>query len=132
MSIACSVAGGDLVGLAPTRIGRVIYLAGEDSPSALVCRIHAIGKHLSQQARESIEANRTLEPIMGKRLDVRIDRHLACVIEFCADARLIVLDTLSPIHGLDENSNGDMARLVATLEYVATNTGASVLYLSQG
>jgi len=40
-----------------------------------------------------------------------------------------VLDTLSRIHGLDENSNGDMARLVSTLEYVAARTGASVLYL---
>lgn len=129
MSIASSVAGGDLVGLAPTRTGRVIYLAGEDPPPALVCRIHAIGKHLNQQARESIAANLTLEPIMGKRLDVMIDRHLARVIEFCAGARLIVLDTLSRIHGLDENSNGDMARLVATLEYVAASTGASVLYL---
>lgn len=129
MSIACSVAGGDLVGLAPARTGRVIYLAGEDPPPALVCRIHAIGKHLSPPARESIVDNLILEPIMGKRLDVMIDRHLARVIEFCAGARLIVLDTLSRIHGLDENSNGDMARLVATLEYVAASTGASVLYL---
>ncbi|WP_373873394.1 AAA family ATPase, partial [Aeromonas caviae] len=36
-----------------------------------------------------------------------------------AGARLIVLDTLSRIHSLDENSNGDMARLVATLEHIA-------------
>ncbi|EAR5731518.1 AAA family ATPase [Salmonella enterica] len=129
MSIACSVAGGDLVGLAPAHTGRVIYLAGEDPPSALVCRIHAIGQHLNQQAREAIAENLTLEPIMGKRLNVMDDRHLARVIEFCADARLIVLDTLSRIHSLDENSNGDMARLVATLEYVAASTGASVLYL---
>ncbi|HBN9631097.1 replication protein A [Pseudomonas aeruginosa] len=129
MSIACSVAGGDLIGLAPARTGRVVYLAGEDPPSALVCRVHAIGKHLSQQAREAIAENLTLEPILGNRLNVMEDRHLARVIEFCADARLIVLDTLSRIHSLDENSNSDMARLVATLEYVAASTGASVLYL---
>lgn len=129
MSIACSVAGGDLVGLAPTHSGRVIYLAGEDPQPALVCRIHAIGKHLSQQAREAIAENLTLEPILGKRLDVMDDRHLAHVIEFCAEARLIVLDTLSRIHTRDENSNGDMAQLVATLEHVAVRTGASVLYL---
>ena len=30
MSIACSVAGGDPVGLAPARTGRVVYLAGEE------------------------------------------------------------------------------------------------------
>ncbi|WP_442865500.1 helicase RepA family protein [Acidocella sp. MX-AZ03] len=129
MSIACSVAGGDLVGLTPAHSGRVVYLAGEDPPPALVCRVHAIGQHLNQQAREAVAENLTLEPIMGKRLDVMNDQHLARIIAFCADARLIVLDTLSRIHSLDENSNGDMARLVATLEYVAASTGASVLYL---
>lgn len=129
MSIACSVAGGDLVGLAPAHSGRVIYLAGEDPPPALGCRIHAIGKHLSQAAREAIAENLILEPIMGKRPNVMDDRHLTRIVEFCAGARLIVLDTLSRIHNLDENSNGDMARLVATLEHVAASTGASVLYL---
>ncbi|PPU75233.1 helicase RepA family protein [Xanthomonas cucurbitae] len=129
MAIACSVAGGDLVGLAPACAGRVVYFAGEDPEVALERRIHAIGQHLNQQAREAIAQNLTLEPIMGKRLNVMDERHLVRVIEFCAGARLIVLDTLSRIHDRDENSNGDMARLVATLEYVAVSTGASVLYL---
>ena len=39
------------------------------------------------------------------------------------------IDTLSRIHALDENSNGNMAHLVAVLEHVAATTGASVLYL---
>lgn len=129
MSIACSVAGGDLLNLKPQHTGRVVYLAGEDPEAALIRRVHAIGKHLNQQAREAIAENLTLEPVMGKRLNVMDDLHLARVIEFCADSRLIVLDTLSRIHSLDENSNGDMARLVATLEHVAASTGASVLYL---
>ena len=118
MSIACSVAGGDLVGLAPAHTGRVVYLAGEDPPPALVRRIHAIGQHLGHAARQAIAENLALEPIMGKRLNV-----------MDAGARLIVLDTLSRIHALDENSNGNMAHLVAVLEQVAATTGASVLYL---
>lgn len=129
MSIACSVAGGDLVGLVPAHFGRVVYLAGEDPPPALKCRVHAIGKHLSQRAREAITKNLTLEPIMGQRMNIMDNRHLSRVIEFCGDARLIVLDTLSRIHRLDENSNGDMARLVGTLEHIAASTGASILYL---
>ena len=128
MSIACSVAGGDLVGLAPSP-GRVIYLAGEDPQPALVRRVHAIGKHLNQSAREAIAQNLILEPIMGKRLNVMDTAHLRRVIDYSAGSRLIVLDTLSRVHNLDENSNGDMARLVSTLEHVAANTGASVLYL---
>lgn len=129
MSIACSVAGGDLVGLAPALKGKVVYLAGEDPDVALVRRIHAIGQHLDRRAREAIAENLILEPIMGKRLNVMDDRHLARINEFCAGTRLIVLDTLSRIHDKDENSNSDMARLVATLEHVAASTGASVLYL---
>ncbi|HQT82314.1 MAG: replication protein A [Ferrovum sp. 37-45-19] len=129
MSIACSVAGGDLVKLTPLHTGRVVYMAGEDPAPALIRRIHAIGKHLAPSAREAIAENLTLEPIMGKRLNIMDDRHLARLIEYCADSRLIVLDTLSRIHQLDENSNGDMAKLVGTLEYVAATTGASVLYL---
>jgi regulatory protein RepA len=129
MSIACSVAGGDLVGLAPTHTGRVVYLAGEDPPPALVRRIYAIGQHLGHAARQAIAENLALEPIMGKRLNIMDETHLRRVIEYSAGARLIVLDTLSRIHALDENSNGNMAHLVAVLEQVAATTGASVLYL---
>jgi RecA-family ATPase len=129
MAIACNVAGGDVANLKPRRTGRVVYLAGEDPEPALIRRVHAIGQHFSQSAREAIADNLILEPIMGIRLDVMKKRHLASVVELCADARLIVLDTLSRIHTLDENSNGDMARLVATLEHVAARTGAAVLYL---
>jgi RecA-family ATPase len=109
--------------------GRVVYLAGEDPQPALVRRVHAIGQHLNQSAREAIAENLMLEPIMGKRLNVMDEAHLRRVIDYSAGARLIVLDTLSRIHSLDENSNGDMAHLVSVLEHIAATTGAAVLYL---
>ncbi|MCK1975372.1 helicase RepA family protein, partial [Bacillus safensis] len=62
-------------------------------------------------------------------MDVMNESKRAEVIEQCEGARLIVLDTLSRIHTLDENSNGEMAQLVAKLEEIATITKASVLYL---
>jgi hypothetical protein len=55
--------------------------------------------------------------------------HLKRVIEYCTDTRLVVIDTLSRVHDLDENSNSDMARLVATLEHIADSTEASILFL---
>jgi hypothetical protein len=94
-----------------------------------VRRVHAIGQHLNQSAREAIAENLMLEPIMGKRLNVMDEAHLRRVIDYSAGARLIVLDTLSRIHSLDENSNGDMAHLVSVLEHIAATTGAAVLYL---
>lgn len=129
MSIACCVAGGDVLGLNPAKTGQVIYLAGEDPESALVQRVHAIGKHLGKAARESIADNLVLESIMGKRLNIMDELQMQYMLESCNGARLIVLDTLSRIHQLDENSNGDMAQLVSRLEQVAYITGASVLYL---
>jgi RecA-family ATPase len=129
MAVACRVPGGDLLGLSPKYTGRVLYLAGEDPEPALIRRVHAIGKHLNQSAREAIAENLTLEPIMGRRLNIMDEAHLRRVIDYSVDVRLIVLDTLSRIHDLDENSNGAMARLVSTLEYIAATTGASVLYL---
>ncbi|MFL8112949.1 helicase RepA family protein [Xanthomonas vasicola] len=129
MAIACSAAGGDLVGLAPACTGRVVYFAGEDPEVALVRRIHAIGQHLNQQARENIAENLTIKPVMGTLMNVLDDAQRAALIKFCSGARLIVLDTLSRIHDRDDNSNGDMAKLVATLEHIAARTGASVLYL---
>ena len=107
----------------------MVYLAGEDPQPALVRRVHAIGQHLNQSAREAIAENLMLEPIMGKRLNVMDEAHLRRVIDYSAGARLIVLDTLSRIHSLDENSNGDMAHLVSVLEHIAATTGAAVLYL---
>lgn len=129
MAIACSVAGGDVVNLRPQHTGRVVYLAGEDPEPALIRRVHAIGQHLNPSAREAIAENLVLLPIMGAMLNIMDERYRTRVIEFCTGARLIILDTLSRIHSLDENSNGDMARLIATLEHVAASTGASVLYL---
>lgn len=129
MSIACSVAGGDLLGLEPKKAGRVVYLAGEDPEAALVRRVNAIGKHLSVSAQQSIAENLSLASVMGKGLNVMNKQSFTWVIDHAKDARLIVLDTLSRVHCLDENSNGDMSRLVTTLEQIAVVTGASVLYL---
>lgn len=129
MSIACSVAGGDLLQLGHEQSGRVVYLAGEDPEPALVGRVHSIGQHLNKRAREEIARNLTLEPIMGRGLNVMVKPHRDWLIEQGSGARLIVLDTLSRVHCLDENSNGDMSRLVSTLEHIAVETGASILYL---
>ena len=133
MQAAMSIAGGtdetDLLGLRPAKSGRVLYLAAEDPEIALVRRVHAIGQHMHDEARQAIARNLVLQPIFGKRLNVMNVQHLRSVIDAARGARLVVLDTLSRIHELDENSNGDMARLISQLEHVAASTGAAVLFL---
>lgn len=119
----------DLLGLRPMKRGRVLYIAGEDPEPALHHRIHAIGAHLSDEAKNLIAEHLRLEAVMGARLDIMHEAHVDRIIEAAAGYRLIVMDTLSRIHTLDENDNGDMARLLAQLEFVAKHTGASVLFL---
>ena len=41
--------------------------------------------------------------------------------------RLIILDPLARLHGLDENSNGVMTAAISAAERIATETGAAVL-----
>jgi RecA-family ATPase len=128
MAVAGGIQETDLLNLKPSKPGRVLYLAGEDPEAALVRRVHAIGQHMHQEAHQAIAQNLVLQPILGKRLDIMNHQHLRSVIEAAQGARLVVLDTLSRIHGLDENSNGDMARLISQLEYVAAQTGARACY----
>jgi hypothetical protein len=66
---------------------------------------------------------------MGSRLNIMNETHMQRVIEYSMGTRLIVFDTLSRFHQLDENSNGDMAGLISTLEHIASKTGASILFL---
>lgn len=129
ISIACCVAGGDLIELAPQTTGKVIYLAGEDPSQVLLHRLHAIGQYLQPAARVAIAENLKIDPILGKRLNLMDTSCQDQLIAQATDTRLVVLDTLSRIHHLDENSNGDMARLISVLEYISHSTGAAILFL---
>lgn len=129
MSVACYAPGGDTIRISPRHNGPVVYMAAEDPEAALIQRVHAIGKHLNPQARQAIAENLTIEPILGKHLNVMSGAGVELLLSKSEGARLLVLDTLSRVHQLDENSNGDMARLVSTLEHVAAKSGAAVLYL---
>lgn len=129
MSVATGVESADLVGLRPTQHGPVAFFAGEDPSAVAKRRFHAIGKHLDPQARSAVAENIRFFPVMGKQLDVTYQSWQDWIIDTCHGCRLIVFDTLSRIHNLDENNNGDMSRVVSILEYIASKTGAAVLYL---
>ena len=129
MAVACHVPGGDLLGLNPTQHGRVFYIAGEDPELALMQRLYSMSSHLDPESRQSIAENLVIDPIMGKQLNLVSDDQRKALMEKCRGARLLVIDTLSRVHQLDENSNGDMARLIAAFEDIAKVTGAAVLFL---
>ncbi|NWB63719.1 helicase RepA family protein [Pseudomonas sp. F1002] len=138
IAVACHVPEGDLLEIAPPSNGPVVYLALEDSEQVLAHRIHSIGRCIRKRSNHSSDAaealdciagSLTIEPMMGKRLDVMTNEGMEAVLKLHENPRLIVLDTVSRIHGLDENSNRDMSLLISRLEELAIKSGAAVLLI---
>lgn len=129
MAVACGIKGGDLLGLAPMHSGRAVYLAVEDPETVLQHRVHSIGTHLDPAAQDAIAERLSVFPMLGQAVDIQDPETLEILVEYCSDARLVILDTLSRIHTGDENSNGEMAQLIGTLEYLAAKSGAAVVFV---
>ncbi|MHB1609843.1 MAG: helicase RepA family protein [Acidiferrobacter thiooxydans] len=121
--------GGDTVGITPGGHGRVVYLAAEDPQPVLQHRLHAIGSRLSPESRVTADGGVDLLSLVGVGLDVGDAEQHKDLIAFCQGSRLIIIDTISRVHRLDENSNGEMAQLLILLERIARQTGAAVLFL---
>lgn len=129
---ALAVATGvDTVGIAPERTGRVVYLAAEDPKNVLHHRLRAIsvGKGLSQTDAEKAQEKIDLLSVVGAGLDIGDTEQRKGLIDYCAGARLVIVDTISRAHRMDENSNGEMAQLLMYLEAIARQTGAAILFL---
>jgi hypothetical protein len=111
--------------------GCVCILNAEDQAAVLINRLHAIGRLLSKEARESLVQNYILEDLYGRGVDIMESKWQDAIIEMAGrnKARLVVLDTLSRWHRLDENSNADMGRLMSVLDSIASQTSASILLL---
>lgn len=122
--------GGDLLRLSPSRPGRVVYVAAEESYNELSYRAHMIGRHIPIEARAAIAEWLDIEVVEGRRINVLDDEYYNQLAQnLCGGARLVILDTLSRIHLGEENSNRDMAILISRLEKLSYETGAAVLYL---
>lgn len=123
VSLACE--GFDLSGLSHEK-GRVVLLSAEDGEDVLAHRLHALKPHLPEAADL---ARFDLHSCVGRDIDLLSDAWFSALVRETTGARLVILDTLSRFHSLDENSTSDMKRLVARLERLAVESGASVLYL---
>lgn len=133
LQIACGVASdrpqANTTGLDIPRHGPVLYLNLEDPPGEIQRRLHALGARFDQDTRESVAAGLELSARQGVPTDVMNKRFMGGLLRAAEGKRLIIIDTLSRCHGMDENDNGAMSRLVAKLEQVVRETGAGLLYL---
>ena len=129
-SIACSMAGGvELLHLGITGNGRVVYLAGEDPYSALHHRFHDLVKHIPKLHQDKVFANLDLHGMSDCERDLLDDDWSSWLISTGQGARLIIIDTLSRFHMLDENDTRDAKQIMRRMESIASKTGASILFL---
>ena len=132
LQAAIAVAAGvDTVGITPGGCGRVVYLAAEDPTIILQHRLRAIslGKGLSPDDAALAQERIDLLSLVGQGLDLGDEEQRGELIEYCKGSRLVIIDTISRAHRLDENSNSEMSRLLMFLEMIAGQTGAAILFL---
>jgi RecA-family ATPase len=129
LEIAIGVAGGpDLLGMQFPARGRVLYLPAEDPALAISHRLYAAREVVAGSVDHLAE---TLEivPLMGRAVDLLVPAWADAIERMATGMRLVVIDTLRRFHSGDENSAGEMARLLGVLEGICERTGASVLFL---
>ena len=129
VAVAAGQKSADILGLLPHKPGKVRYLASEDPSHVLKQRLYAIGQFLNPEIHQTVAERLSIEPLVGAQVDIMSDDQLQELIDQSQDHRLIIFDTLSRIHRMDENSNGHMAQLIGQLERLTAGTGAAVLFL---
>lgn len=119
----------DGFGINPKSRGGVLYLALEDPSVVLQRRLHSMGQHIPQQHKTAMAINLVIEPMLGTGLNLMRDDHIEWITQQAKGRQLVIIDTLSRAHQLDENSNGDMSLLLRRLEAVGAQSGAAVLFI---
>lgn len=128
-AIADEVAGADLLRLGLERHGRAVVLAAEDPDNVLHHRLHALGTHLSPAQRAALSERLNIAPCVGEDVDLHDSEWFAAIEEQAQDARLLVIDTLTKFHSLDENQACDAKKIMSSMEKIAARTGCAILYL---
>ena len=109
--------------------GEVAIFNAEDPSSVLHLRLNSISNHLSSEVRLKVISNLAIYPLVGKCADIMNKEWQAAILEAGKGKRLLIFDTFSRWHKLNENDNGQMSQVIGVFEMIATITGASVLFL---
>lgn len=129
MSVCSADADKSLLNLGVEHHGRVIIFNAEDPEVIIHQRLHSIGGYLSPAAREEVAEKMIIEPLVGRQTNILDPKWQEAVLRVAEGSRLVVFDTLTRWHQVDENSNGDMATVLGVFEMICRETGAAVLFL---
>jgi RecA-family ATPase len=111
--------------------GKVAYLAAEDPEPVLQARLYALKEYLPQESRAALGDNLTIYTPNGgnDRIDLLSPSTEHGLLKIAEKHRLVIFDTLRRFHVADENDASAMSRVIAALEHIASQTGASVIFL---
>lgn len=131
----------DLLGLNIEKFGKVVYFSLEDPEPVLHHRLHDLCQHFDDDMIEKVDENLSIISLCGELIDImhrEIDKDTneespftdySMICDMVRSSRLCIIDTFNRIHTLEENSNKEMAQVVRRLETLATQAGATVMYL---
>jgi hypothetical protein len=118
----------------PTVAGRYVYLSAEDElqevwrdVQRIVLKLPAENQAPALQNFHLIDAvGRGLHFVIAKDGVAEISATVDRIAEAVGTARMVAIDTLSRVNGLEENSNATMATIESACARIAQRTGASV------
>lgn len=129
MSVCSEEADRELLNLGVSNHGRVVVLNAEDPEVVIHQRLHSIGSYLSQNGREEVAEKMLIEPLSGHQTNIMDKRWQESILRVSDGSRLVIFDTFTRWHQLDENSNSDMAKVISVFEMICRKTGAAILLL---
>lgn len=130
LQLSCAIGSGvDHLGFGSYQDGSVLFFAGEDPPESLHHRLYDIGNQYSQPKRDLIASRLDIRCTVGLGADLMDGSWFDWISDQAKGRRLVVIDTLSRFHSLDENSAADAKRIMMRLEKVAHETACAILVL---
>jgi hypothetical protein len=126
IQVAC---GFDSLGSGEVPQGKVVILNAEDPVEALHHRAFAFNQHfqLSENQKTELSKNLSIYSLVAKRPDVINPTFIKWIKSISDGARLIIIDTLTRFHGLDENKADDAKRIMEQLEEIAFSVNSSIV-----
>lgn len=111
------------------KIGKVVYLPAEDPTLAIWHRIHAMSKSWDGDVKIEVSRNLHIHPLIGREPDLLSEEWFEWFEERTKGCRVLFLDTLRRFHLLDENSSGDMSKIIGRMEAISWKHGCCVIFL---
>lgn len=107
----------------------IMYLPAEDPEVALINRLHYIGKKLNADIRKQVAKNMRIDSWIGYQPNIMDTEWTDRLLKLADNSRLMILDTLRRFHTFEENDSGQMSQIIGRMEYIAKETGCSILFL---